>query len=171
MQYNIHCDQLFPSIPIVVVAYPPRANCYASSPTHTLTYIVHCVYVYAPTKTVTLRLYHHSHYEDITPSSACALDGFSGGVRQMRRRGNWECQTKSHAKCGGRGAPVVWLPVCRHRRLVDNTRRVSHPLFSIVSRYAQVSIEYAHINCCGTRRKLVLGRSHSLAVVLAHYNV
>jgi len=34
------------------------------------------------------------------------------------------------------GAPVVWLPVCRRRhRLVDNTRRVSHPLFSIVGRY------------------------------------
>lgn len=66
-------------------------------------YYTLCVYVYAPAKTVTLRRRHHSHYQDITPSSACALDGFSGGVRQMIRRGNWECQTKSHAKCGGRG--------------------------------------------------------------------
>lgn len=36
--------------------------------------------------------------------------------------GTWECQTRNHTKCSG--APVVWLPV-RHRRLVDNTGRVT----------------------------------------------
>lgn len=45
IQYNTlrSIISLFPIVVVVVVVYPPRANCYASSAAHTLAYIIHCV--------------------------------------------------------------------------------------------------------------------------------
>jgi len=99
-----------------------------------------CVCVYALAKNVTLRRRHHSHYRDIIPLSyTCALhDGSNGGVSQMRDgEGRLGVPDEITREMWWPGAPVVWLPVCRRRRrrLVDNnTRRVSHPLFSTIGR-------------------------------------